>query len=66
MQIEKVFNVITIVIAILYTAIMFNFLMKIEKQNLVKQQQDIPLNRETTNNKEQRELQNTIVLQNEN
>ncbi len=36
MQIEKAFNLFTIVITVIYVVVMFNFLMKLEKQESTK------------------------------
>ncbi|EER22582.1 hypothetical protein REISMN_01155 [Rickettsia tamurae subsp. buchneri] len=60
MEIEKVFNLIIVAITVIYIAVIFNFLMKIEKQDVTKQL-NIQLNSEDLQNKKEANLHNSRV-----
>lgn len=66
MQIERIFNLIIVAMAIIYTVAMFNFLMSIEKQNLAKHQLDRQLNSHVTKeeNSKKGKIQDSMVLVN--
>ncbi|EER22308.1 hypothetical protein REISMN_07735 [Rickettsia tamurae subsp. buchneri] len=64
MELEKVFSLIFVAVAIIYIVVMFYFLINVEKHSLAKQQREERLHIEVTKDRKQREPQNTIVLKN--
>lgn len=58
MQSERAYSIIIIAIAIIYTVVMFNFLMNLENHSLAKQQLNSQLNSEVMKVENQRQVGN--------